>query len=267
MKSTTLNLLACPTCHGRLEYSGTGENTIQDGTLTCFHCKQKFSIVKGIPHFIQREQLTGLNRHFARAYDWSSWAYSAFSKIAFAYIGMDEEAGRREITDRLDPRGGRILEVSIGPGVNLPYFIDRQDIGEVFGLDISLGQLRNCQRYVTKKGWETDLFLGNAEQLPFRDDAFEGVFHVGGINFFNDKKSAIDEMIRVAKPDTRILIADETEKGAQSYEKFIPTFKKSFDGKRDEIKAPIDLVPPEMLETRVFEVWKGWFYCIEFRKP
>ena len=267
MKRTTLDLLACPTCHLRLEFSGISAKTIQEGTLSCSRCKQQFPIVSGISHFIQREQLTGLNRHFARAYDRSSWAYRAFSKIAFAYIGMDEDVGRREITDRLDPHGGRVLEVSIGPGVNLPYLIGRPDVGEVFGLDISLGQLKNCQRYVTKKGWGVDLFLGNAEQLPFRGDAFDGVFHVGGINFFNDKKSAIDEMIRVAKPGARILIADETEKGAQGYEKFIPTFKKSFDGKRNEIKAPIDLVPPEMLETRVYDAWKGWFYCIEFCKP
>jgi len=267
MKSTTLGLLACPACHARLGVSGMVETPVQEGTLTCSRCDQHFPIVNGIPHFIRREQLTGLNRHFARAYDWSAWAYRAFSRIAFAYIGMDEETGRREITDRLDPHGGRVLEVSIGPGVNLPYIINRPDVREVFGLDISLGQLKNCRRYVTKTGWGVDLFLGNAEQLPFRDEAFESVFHVGGINFFNDKKCAIDEMIRVAKPGARILVADETEKGAQGYEKFIPTFKKSFEGKRDEIKAPIDLVPPEMGELRVFDAWKGWFYCIEFRKP
>ena len=267
MKRSTFDLLACPICHGHLDFSGGEENLLLTGTFTCSPCKRHFPIVDGIPHFIQREQLTGLNRHFARAYDWSSWAYRAFSKIAFAYIGMDEETGRREITDHLDPHGGRVLEVSIGPGVNLPYIINRPDVGEVFGLDISLGQLKNCQRYVAKKGWDVDLFLGNAEQLPFQDEAFEGVFHVGGINFFNNKEAALHEMIRVAKPGARILIADETEKGAQSYEKFIPTFKKSFNGKRNEIKAPIDLVPPEMLETRVYVAWNGWFYCIEFRKP
>jgi cyclopropane fatty-acyl-phospholipid synthase-like methyltransferase len=65
---------------------------------------------------------------------------------------MNEETGRREITDRLDPHGGNVLEVSVGPGVNLPYIINRSDVGEVFGLDISLGQLINCQRYVAKKG-------------------------------------------------------------------------------------------------------------------
>jgi ubiquinone/menaquinone biosynthesis C-methylase UbiE len=112
-----------------------------------------------------------------------------------------------------------------------------------------------------------DLFLGNGEQLPFGDDSFEGVFHVGGINFFNNKKAAIQEMIRVAKPGARILIADETEKGAQGYEKFIPGFKSSFGGKREAIQPPIDLIPSQMQERRVFDVWKGWLYCIEFRKP
>jgi ubiquinone/menaquinone biosynthesis C-methylase UbiE/uncharacterized protein YbaR (Trm112 family) len=267
MKHTTLDLLACPYCHGCLKFEGKDGTTLLSGTLTCSACEKIFPVEQGIPHFIQREQLTGFNRRFARAYDWSSWAYRAFSKLAFAYIGMDEETGRREITDRLEPHGGRVLEVSIGPGVNLPYLVNRADVGEIFGLDISLGQLLNCQRYVAKRGWGVDLFLGNGEQLPFRDEAFDGVFHVGGINFFNNKKSAIDEMIRVAKPGARILIADETEKGAQGYEKFVPGFKKSFGEKRDEIKAPIDLVPPEMLEARVFDAWKGWFYCLEFRKP
>lgn len=267
MKRTTLDLLTCPFCRGYLDFSGADEKMLQAGTLTCSRCEKRFPIMNGIPQFIQPEALTGFNRRFARMYNWFSWGYRAFSKVAFAYIGMDEETGRREITDRLEPRGGRVLEISIGPGVNLPYIINRPDVGEVFGLDISLGQLQRCQSYAAKKGWGVDLFLGNGEQLPFRDEAFGGVFHVGGINFFNNKKAAIDEMIRVAMPGARILIADETEKGAQGYERFIPGFKKSFGGKRAAIVAPIDLVPSEMLETCVFDVWKGWLYCIEFRKP
>ncbi len=267
MKHSTLDLLACPFCRGHLDFSGADEKTLHAGTLTCSCCEKRFPIVDGIPQFIQPEALTGFNRRFARMYDWFSWGYRAFSKIAFAYIGMDEETGRREVTDRLEPRGGKVLEVSVGPGVNLPYLMNRPDVGEMFGLDISLGQLQRCQSYVAKKGWDADLFLGNGEQLPFKDDSFEGVFHVGGINFFNNKKAAIDEMIRVAKPGTRILISDETEKGAKAYEKVLPGFKNSFGGKREEVCLPIDLVPKEMLETRVFDVWKGWLYCIEFRKP
>jgi ubiquinone/menaquinone biosynthesis C-methylase UbiE/uncharacterized protein YbaR (Trm112 family) len=267
MKRSTIPLLGCPSCKGALKLSGDAVGKIRTGVLTCSTCQKTYPIINGISHFIESEQLMGFNRRFSRLYDWFSWVYRAFSKIAFVYIGMDEETGRREITDRLDPRGGRVLEVSIGPGVNLPYLVNRTDVGEVFGLDISLGQLQHCQSYVAKKGWGVDLFLGNGEQLPFQNEAFDGVFHVGGINFFNNKKAAIEEMIRVAKSGARILIADETEKGAQGYEKFIPGFKKSFGGKRKEIVAPIDLVPSEMLETCLFDVWKGWLYCIEFRKP
>lgn len=267
MKRNTLSILGCPACHANLTFAGQDAGSITSGALTCPSCQKTYPVVNGIPHFIEAQDLSGFNRRFSHMYDLFAWAYRAFSKIAFAYIGMDEETGRREITDRLQPHGGSVLEVSIGPGVNLPYLMARPDVGNMFGLDISLGQLVQCQRYVARKRWEVDLFLGNGEHLPFQDESFAGVFHVGGINFFNNKKAAIDEMIRVAQPGARILIADETEKGAQGYEKFIPGFKKSFGGKRDTIVAPFDLVPKEMCETQLFDVWKGWLYCIEFRKP
>lgn len=259
----SLDVLACPACHGTLSLI-----TLQGGEgYRCPACQVDYPLVDGIARFIQPQELAGMNKAFARLYDWFSWIYRAFSKVAFAYIGMTEEKARREVTDRLDPHGGRILEVSIGPGVNLPYLVGRPDVGAIYGLDISLGQLSRCRAYLARRGWNVQLDLGNAEHLPYQDNSFAGVFHIGGINFFNDKQKAIAEMIRVARPGARILIADETEKGAQGYEKFIPGFKESFGKERAPIQPPIDLVPSEMLEPRVFDIWKGWLYCIEFRKP
>src|SRR5512141_2382037 len=145
MKCKTVDLLVCPRCRGKLEFIAAepASHTCQTGNLYCMDCKKNFSIIDGIPYFITPDQLTSFNRRFSHLYDWFSWIYAAFSKVAFAYIGMDEETGRREVTDRLDPRGGRVLEVSIGPGVNLPYLMNRSDVSEVFGLDISLGQLKS----------------------------------------------------------------------------------------------------------------------------
>jgi ubiquinone/menaquinone biosynthesis C-methylase UbiE/uncharacterized protein YbaR (Trm112 family) len=267
MRKNTLEILICPTCHGNLNFQGDSGDPIWTGRLHCTGCQREYPVENGIPRFIQSAQLTGLNQRLSRAYDWFSWVYRAFSRLAFASIGMKEETGRREITDRIEPRLGRVLEVSIGPGVNLPYLMGRPDVGQIYGLDISPGQLQRCQGYARRKGWEVELFLGNGEQLPFRDEAFEAVFHVGGINFFNDKKAAITEMIRVARPGTHILICDETERGARAYERFLPNFKHTVGKQRTAVVAPVELVPTEMLEKRLNEVWKGWFYCLEFRKP
>ena len=256
-----LDILACPNCYGVLAFRSLAPEYF------CQACQQAYPVVDGISHFVQTEALTGLNKRFSKMYDWFSWGYRAFSMIAFAYIGMKEEQARREVTDRLEPHGGRVLEVSIGPGVNLPYLVDREDIDEIFGLDLSVGQLYRCREYVARHGWDIQLQLGNAEQLPYLDNSFDGVFHLGWMNFFNDKQKAIDEMIRVAKPGTRILICDETEKGAQAYEHFLPSFKKLTGKQRPAVVPPVGLIPAEMQEVHLFDVWKGWMYCIEFIKP
>jgi len=258
-----LDVLACPNCHGVL----TSVSLAGGDEYHCPICQKDYPVVNGITHFIQPEEITGWNKRLAGMYDWFSWGYRAFSKVAFAFIGMTEEQGRREITDRLEPKGDRVLEVSIGPGVNLPYLVGRPDVGEIYGLDISLGQLNRCREFVAHRGWDTQLQLGNAEQLPYQDNTFGGVFHIGGINFFNNKKKAIEELIRVAKPGARILICDEKEKGAQAYERIIPGFMKKVGKEREVVVTPVALIPPEMVNVRVFDVWGGWFYCIEFTKP
>jgi ubiquinone/menaquinone biosynthesis C-methylase UbiE/uncharacterized protein YbaR (Trm112 family) len=256
-----MEVMACPACHAALMWVEAAN------ALRCRACGKDYPVRQGIPHFIEPATLTGLNRRFARLYDGFSWFYRLFPRVAFAYIGMSEEAARREVLDRLEPGGGRVLEVSIGPGVNLPYLIGRPDVGEVHGLDISQGQLRRCRSCLRRQGWIVPLYLGNAEELPFGDATFDAVFHIGGINFFNDKAKAIAEMVRVAKPGTRIVICDENERGARAYERTLPGFKCSFQSGRQAVTAPVDAVPPGMQGVRVFDVWKGWMYCLEFRKP
>lgn len=258
-----LDVLACPKCHGVLTIIS---HAAGDG-YHCPACRKDYPLVNGIPRFIESAEITGWNRRLAGMYDCFSRGYRLFSRLAFAFIGMTEEQGRREITDRLQPGGGRLLEVSIGPGVNLPYLVGRTDVGEIFGLDISPGQLDRCREYVAHTGWDIQLQLGNAEQLPYQDSTFDSVFHVGGINFFNDKQKAINEMIRVARPGSRILICDEKEQAAKAYERFIPGFMQNVGKEREVVVAPLALVPTEMENLHVFDVWKGWFYCIEFTKP
>jgi ubiquinone/menaquinone biosynthesis C-methylase UbiE len=133
-------------------------------------------------------------------------------------------------------------------------------------LDISIGQLIRCYAFVRHTSWPVDLFLGNAEELPFADNSFDSVFHIGGINFFSDKEWANNEMIRGSKPGTRIIICDENEASPQWYEKFSPGFKGAFHSQRQSIVPPVDQVPSEMLEIKQENIWNGPMNCLQFRK-
>jgi ubiquinone/menaquinone biosynthesis C-methylase UbiE len=127
--------------------------------------------------------------------------------------------------------------------------------------------LANCQANLRRWEMDADLFCGNAESLPFADNSFDVVFHVGGINFFNDRAKAIQEMVRAAKPGSRILIADETEKHVKgAYERF-PITGRYFKNRTEAVTAPVDLVPAEMQEIHVETLWEGRFYALTFRKP
>ena len=128
---------------------------------------------------------------------------------------------------------------------------------DVYGLGISLGQLHHCQDFCRKRGLEAELFLGPAEALPFKNDAFAATFHVGGINFFGDKRAAaIDEMIRVGRPGTKIAIADENEKAVKGFDQ-LPGFRRLFEKKRETVTIPADLVPAAMHDIKADSIWKG----------
>jgi ubiquinone/menaquinone biosynthesis C-methylase UbiE len=270
MKRSTLELLCCPHCRVALSLQDEhGEEIVAEGCLLCPDCKRCFPIRDGIAYFVGSQEIEGINRRFARFYDWFSRFYEPLTKAMFLSFGGERRA-RKVILDRLELRGGRVLEVSIGTGANLPYLFESPDAGEVFGLDISAGELARCSRRVSARDWPVDLFLATAEALPFRERSFDSVFHIGGINFFSKKRQAIEEMIRVAKPGTKIVIADESERLAGVIAR-IGGFSRSCEGKGFGSREIVDLVPETMEDVRLDGIWKAHFqyhgYCLEFRKP
>jgi ubiquinone/menaquinone biosynthesis C-methylase UbiE len=189
--------------------------------------------------------------------------YDDIQRVYCALKGFDRDAYFRSYMNLLEVKpGDTVLETSVGTGLNFKYLPRGVKLS---GLDISPEMLLNCQANLGRWKLDADLFLSNAESLPFADSSFDVVFHVGGINFFNDRAKAIREMIRVAKPGTLLLIADETEKHVKEvYEK---TPGGLYKDRKQPVSAPIDLVPPEMQEVHVTELRDGQFYALTFRKP
>ena len=75
------------------------------------------------------------------------------------------------------------------------------------------------------------------------------------------------EMIRIAKPGTRLLLSDETEKYSKEIYEKDPTIARYYSNRAEEIKVPVDLIPPEMKEIQSQLVADDRFWIITFRKP
>ena len=159
MRPSTLAIMCCPTCHSRLSLNAkTGNGNITVGTLHCPTCVRNYPIRDGIVHFIDPGELEGQNHRFSHYYDHLAPFYSMFIKFALLPFGGERKA-RVEILERLDLDGGRVLEVSIGNGMNLPYLFGTSNASEVFGMDISIGMLSRCRKFANKRGWQVDLSL------------------------------------------------------------------------------------------------------------
>lgn len=261
MKRSTLALLCCPGCRGALSRHGEG--------LSCSGCERSFAIRNGIARFVTPGEIEGLNRRFVRFYQRYSRFETLCSKLSFLPMGGERRA-RAEILDRLELSGGRLLEVSVGSGGNLPFLLESPRVDEVYGLDISEAQLMRCRRLVDARGWPVELFQGMAEVLPFESSSFDSVLHVGGINFFSDKKKAVEEMGRVARPGGKIVIADESERVAKLIARLLRLSRYN-QGNRIDTSVPVHLVPETMEEVQTDGIWKrhGQYhgYCLSFRKP
>ncbi len=237
----------------------------QSGVLRNANTGQEFTVRNRISMFLDQAAVTGTNRKFQKFYDLLAPVYDAMIK-SFLFIrrlGNDEKM-RTEYLSQLEiAPGDKILEVSIGTGSNMRYL---PKTCKYFGLDISLGMLKRCEKNLRKWNLDFELFFGAAESLPFADNAFDVVFHAGGIKFFSDKRQAISEMIRVAKPGTKIMIMDQADKLADDVLK-VPIARQFFKGLKEMTVAPVDLVPEEMQDVRLDYVLDGGCYLLEFRKP
>lgn len=265
MNSDVLALLCDPVTHESLEIKTEPD---AQGQLHEFlvnpKTSRRFPIREDIPILLDDVQISGSNKRYqalydrmAPLYDVSTWLYSRWKR-------MSVEERLREYLDELEIKAGdRVLEVSVGTGRNLQFLPHG---ARFFGLDISWGMLRQCQRSASKWKLDLSLFMGMAECLPFKDEAFDVVFHFGGINFFNDRAAAIREMIRVAKPGTKFVIGDENEELAKKYED-LPVTGGFYGDRQQAITAPVNLLPAEMQEVRLKDIAGGDLYCLTFRKP
>jgi ubiquinone/menaquinone biosynthesis C-methylase UbiE len=253
MEDHVLSLLCDPDTRYALELAGNNLRNTATGRI--------YPIRDDIPLFVS--SVSGSNLKYQTLYDRIAPGYDLAERIYHWFLR--KPSYRHEFLGELELKpDARVLEVSVGTGTNLRFL--PHDI-DFYGVDISWGMLRNCQRNLLKWNRKAHLFHAEAERLPFKVEAFDCVFHAGGINFFSDKLRAIREMIWVAKPGTKILIVDETERTLREHHQKNPLTRNGFEGRSEKVRCPIDLVPIEMKDVTEREICGGKLYCLTFRKP
>lgn len=271
MRLDSMDYFCCPACKGklRLTIEKQTETEVVEGILECLTCQRRFEIKDGLPNLIFPETLeesdfqNKIYHDQHTEYDGRPWAF----RLGIWEFALWETRARRQLINRLELRkNGSVLETGVGNGPNLPI-IARQigKGGQLDGLDISYGTLKVARRRMKANASQVELIQGNASYLPYRTAKFDAVLHIGAFNQFGDKKLAIEEMHRVAKPGSKIVICDEG---------LAPGKEKTWLGrwilKCDPVlfanKPPVELVPNSIKDLKVYWVWQRSFWVIEFRK-
>lgn len=234
-----------------------------DGTyLVGKESGMRFPVRDGIPIFTDHSVLTDANKKSRKYYDILAPVYQFTQSLYYRLEGGEEKARNEYLQFVPVNEADCVLEISVGNGANI-RFMSRN--AEFFGIDVSWGQLRRCLKLGGKFGFNVNLFQAEAEHLPFQDEAFDVVFNVASINYFEDRKKAIDEMFRVAKPGARMMVADETEKAARAHNRF-PIYRGFFTSSKAPVVPPLDSLPLDATDVRLTEIRNGLYYCLGFRK-
>jgi demethylmenaquinone methyltransferase/2-methoxy-6-polyprenyl-1,4-benzoquinol methylase len=98
--------------------------------------------------------------------------------------------------------GQRVLDLAAGTGTSSEPYADAGVT--VIACDFSLGMLRVGKR----RRPDIDFIAGDATELPFADHSFDAVTISFGLRNVHRPQLALEEMLRVAKPGGKLVIAE-----------------------------------------------------------
>ena len=101
---------------------------------------------------------------------------------------------------------GRVLEIGIGSGLNLPFF--SSNVRQVIGLEPSFKLLTMADRASRAGFRHLELIEGSAEAIPLEDACADTVVTTWTLCSITDVQKALREVRRVMKPSGRLLFVE-----------------------------------------------------------
>jgi len=117
-------------------------------------------------------------------------------------------SGVRELRERLVPSAsGRVLEVGMGSGLNLPFY-DRDQVEFVWGLEPSAGMRRKAEPAIEASDIDVRVLDLPGEEIPLDDASVDTVVLTYTLCSIAEWHLALDQMRRVLKPGGRVLFSE-----------------------------------------------------------
>lgn len=116
---------------------------------------------------------------------------------------------------QVDLAGKRVLEVSCGAGGGASYIMRTLGPASYTGMDLNPASIELCRREHRIPGLE--FVQGDAQNLPFPDEAFDAVINVEASHQYPDFIGFLAEVARVLRPGGHFLYTDNRRPGAAGW--------------------------------------------------
>ena len=202
-----------------------------------------------------------------RRYDRFSYFYDFLD--TFPVLGSAEKRWRRHAIDMLKiEKDSVVVDIATGSGLIMPWIAEKEP-EMIIGIDISRKMLSMAKKRAERSHLDNFVLIrGDVENLPIRDGSVDRVISTFSLTTIPDYERAIDEMLRIMKPNGMGVILD-TGKPKKLWVKVMHALlvpvarlfgRTHFD--RDVLSA---------LERRAKVIYRsdfygGMVYCVEFRK-
>src|SRR5918992_3405739 len=138
------------------------------------------------------------------------WSVGQYERIATEL----EPVAERVVALAALREGERVLDLACGTG-NAALVAARAG-GVTTGLDAAARLIDVARDRAAAEGLDASFVVGDVQELPFDDAAFDVVVSIFGVIFAQNPDRAISELLRVLRPDGRALLAVWVPEGTMS---------------------------------------------------
>lgn len=146
---------------------------------------------------------------------------------------------------------GRILEVGMGSGLNMPYY-DPSKVEKVYGLEPSEDMRALAAKRVANAPFEVEFIDLPGEEIPLEDNSVDTVLLTYTLCTIPDTAQALAQMKRVLKPGGKLLFSEHgaaPDESVKKWQERINPYWKPIAG-----GCNLNCAIPQLLEQAGFKI-------------